>query len=66
MTKIFLIYLAGVAWGVISGHITFFFARRADRKFIEQLYERIETLAGEKNMWRKVAADRLPGRRPAA
>ena len=66
MTRIFLISLASMAWGVMAGCIAFGFALRADKKFIERLCERIETLASEKNMWRKVAADRLPGRRPAA
>jgi hypothetical protein len=60
----FLIYLAGVAWGAIAGYIAFAFALRARKKFIDQLRGRIEELYVKADAWRKVAGDRLPGRRP--
>ena len=62
----FWICLAGMACGITAGYIKAAVDKRHAEREAERLYKRIEALANNRDTWRKVADDRLPGRRPAA
>jgi hypothetical protein len=66
MTKIFLICLVSMAYGAVAGYIAHAASKRQYKRDIEALGKRIEGLYGMADTWRKVANDRLEGRRPAA
>jgi hypothetical protein len=66
LTREFLAYLAGTCWGIFGACMAVIWLRWRYEWRIARLRWQLEDMRSKKSAWRKIANDRIEGRRNAA